>query len=75
MEATNMGAEIVSTLTTAFTSTASAIGKGIVSIFSDVFLNGEGGLSSVGTFVLVMAGVGFAFGLAKFVTGMIRNRG
>lgn len=71
-----MGAEIVTTLTTAFTSTASAIGKGIVSIFTDVFM-AEGGesLSSVGTFVLVMAGVGFAFGLAKFVTGMIRNRG
>ena len=73
-----MGAEIVTTLTTAFTSTASSIGKGIVSIFSDVFLVTSGDtttLSSVGQFVLVMAGVGFAFGLAKFVTGMIRNRG
>lgn len=79
-----MAAEIVSTLVTAFTSTAQAIGVAIVSLFQSIFMNAttsaEGittysGISDLGVYVLVLAGVGFAFGLSKVVFGMIRNRG
>lgn len=70
-----MAAEIVTTLTTAFTSTASAIGTGVVQLFTDLVTTGEGKLSNLGIFILVMAGVGFAFGLSKMLVGLIRNRG
>lgn len=79
-----MAASIVSTLVTAFTTTAQSIGKAIVSLFQTMFMNAttssEGvvtysGISDLGTYLLVLAGVGFAFGLSKVVFGMIRNRG
>ena len=78
-----MAAEIVSSIVTAFTTTAQAIGTAIVSLFQSIFMNGttvEGvttysGISDLGIYVLVLAGVGFAFGLSKVVFGMIRNRG
>lgn len=79
-----MAASIVSTLTTAFTTTAQGIGSAIVSLFQSIFMNAttsaEGvvtysGISNLGIYVLVLAGVGFAFGLSKVVFGMIRNRG
>ena len=78
-----MAAEIVSTIVTAFTTTAQSIGTAIVSLFQAIFMNAttvEGvttyaGISDLGIYVLVLAGVGFAFGLSKVVFGMIRNRG
>lgn len=70
-----MAAEIVTTITTAFTSTATAIGKGVVGLFTDLMSTTDGKLSNLGIFILVMAGVGFAFGLSKMLVGLIRNRG
>ena len=79
-----MASTIVSTLVTAFTTTAESIGTAIVSLFQSIFMNAttstEGvvtysGISDLGVYVLVLAGVGFAFGLSKVVFGMIRNRG
>lgn len=78
-----MAAEIVSSIVTAFTATAQAIGTAIVSLFQSIFMNGTtvdgvttySGISDLGIYVLVLAGVGFAFGLSKVVFGMIRNRG
>lgn len=78
-----MAAEIVSTIVTAFTTTAQSIGAAIVALFQAIFMNAttvEGvttysGISDLGVYVLVLAGIGFAFGLSKVVFGMIRNRG
>lgn len=71
-----MAGTIVSTLVTAFTTTAQSIGTAIVSLFKSIFMDAAGtGISDLGVYVLVLAGVGFAFGLSKVVFGMIRNRG
>ena len=71
-----MAAQIVSTIVTAFTTTAQSIGTAIVNLFQSIFMDATGaGISDLGVYVLVLAGVGFAFGLSKVVFGMIRNRG
>ncbi len=71
-----MAAEIVSTLVTAFTSTAQSIGTGCVSLFESIFMNADKtSISNLGIYLLVLAGVGFAFGLSKMIFGMVRNRG
>lgn len=70
-----MGASIVSTLTTAFTSTATAIGSSIVNLFNDIFVAEGGGLTNVGIYIIALAGVGFAFGLSKAILSFGRNRG
>lgn len=75
-----MAAEIVSTLVTAFTTTAQSIGTGCVSLFQSIFMKQTEagvyeGISDLGVYLLVLAGVGFAFGLSKMIFGMVRNRG
>ena len=77
-----MAGEIVSTIVTAFTSTAQSIGTAIVSLFQSMFMNAttvEGvttysGISNVGIYTLVLAGVGLAFGLSKAIFGCISSK-
>ena len=77
-----MAGEIVSTIVTAFTSTAQSIGTAIVSLFQSMFMNAttvEGvttysGISNVGVYTLVLAGVGLAFGLSKAIFGWISSK-
>lgn len=77
-----MAAELVSVLTTAFVNTAKALGEGVRILFTDLItetstVNGVSttSISDLGVFVLVMAGIGFAFGLSKMFVNLIRNRG
>lgn len=75
-------ADLVSSIVSAFTTACQSIGTGVVSLFKGIMIENIGttaapeyALSGVGQFVLVMAGVGFAFGLSKSLVNLIRNRG
>lgn len=77
-----MAANIVSTIVTAFTTTAQSIGTAIVSLFQSIFMKSTvvdgvttyDGISDLGIYVLVLAGIGFAFGLSKVIFGWIRSK-
>lgn len=70
-----MVADIVSAIVDTIQGLLAGIGTGIVDYFNSVFLNAtEDGLSTVGTFIFVLLGIGAAFGLATLVFSMVRGR-
>jgi len=79
--------DIVNAIINTITGLLAGIGAGIVDYFESVFINRAAGvdtilntaddvitLSSVGTFVFVLLGIGAAFGLATLVFSMVRGR-
>lgn len=82
-----MVTDIVNAIINTITGLLAGIGAGIVDYFESVFINRAAGvdtilntaddvitLSSVGTFVFVLLGIGAAFGLATLVFSMVRGR-
>lgn len=66
-----MGATIVSTIVEAFTGITTGIAEAVVDTFNAVVTNGEGGLSALGIWGLVLISVGFGFGLLKKFTNLV----
>lgn len=69
-----MVTEIVSAVIDTVTGFLSGIGTGIVGLFETLFLNSEGTLSALATWVLVLLGVSIALGAVAWVSSLIRNR-
>jgi len=82
-----MVTDIVNAIINTITGLLAGIGAGIVDYFESVFIDRDAGvdtilntaddvitLSSVGTFVFVLLGIGAAFGLATLVFSMVRGR-
>ena len=69
--------DITSTVVTVIQELLAGIGVGIVSYFDSVFLDAESvtnELSTFGTFIFVLLGIGAAFGLATLVFSLVRRR-
>lgn len=72
-----MVAGIVSAIVQTIQGLLAGIGGGIVSYFNSVFIVDTAGvitLSTVGTFIFVLLGIGAAFGLATLIFNMVRGR-
>lgn len=69
-----MVADIISAIVTTIQGLLAGIGGGIVDYFDSVFTDGAGGLSTMGTFIFVLLGIGAAFGLATLVFNLVRRR-
>ena len=60
-----MGAEIVSTITTAITSFATGVASTFVNVFDTIFVGAEGGLSNLAIWGLVMGAIGVGYALIR----------
>lgn len=66
--------EILQTVTQTITGLLQGVGQGIVTLFEDLFTNGEGGLSSLAIWVMVLLGVSIALGAIAWVSTLIRGK-
>lgn len=66
--------EILETIVETVTGLLEGLGVGIVSLFEDLFTNGEGGLSTLAIWVMVLLGVAIALGAVAWVSTLIRGR-
>ena len=72
-----MGNSIVTTLIEALTSFVTGISGAFVTAFQNIFMvETDGaftGLSDLGVFLLVMAGVSLGYGIIRYVTSLFRR--
>lgn len=62
---------IITAIVEGATGILSGIGAGAVSFFESIFLNTEGGLSALGTYLLVFVGVGMAIGIMRWIRSKV----
>lgn len=73
--------EIVSILVSGIAGVAQGIGNGLQTLVTDIFLTGEGtqaspyALSTMGTVIVVFAGIGLALGLSRWVLNFVTSLG
>lgn len=66
--------DIISALTQTIQQVSASIGSSVTDIFTAVFLTPEGGLSNLGTGVIVLFGIGLALGFLQIVLNIMRAR-
>lgn len=76
------GVDIVTAITeilfSGITSTAEAVGSGLSTLATNIFLTGEGEtqtLSVFGTLIVVFAAISLAIGLSRLIVNMVRSFG
>ena len=67
------GSGIVSTITDAFTGFVTGIGKGVVTLFQNLFTNANGSISTFAIVSLSMTGLGIATGVFYALMRKIRG--
>lgn len=73
--------QIVEILVGGITNVATGIGAGLQSLVTNIFLTGEGtqaspyALSTMGTVIVVFAGIGLALGLSRWVLNFVTSLG
>lgn len=62
---------IITAIVEGATGILSGIGSGAVDFFESIFLTAEGGISSLGTYLLVFVGVGMAIGIMRWIRAKV----
>lgn len=65
--------EMISTIVGAITGMLTGVGSGIVDFFNTTVLTSEGKLTTFAAWLLAFLGIGFALGVVKFVTNLVRS--
>lgn len=68
---TSVGTQIVNTVVEAFTGLAEGIASTVQTVFEQLFITENGGISNLAIWGLVFVGVGAAFGLVKMFTNKL----
>lgn len=63
-----MGNEIITTIVDAIAELGVGLGSSIVDIFNSLFVNAEGNLNNIAIWALTFVGLGFTFGLVRWLT-------
>ena len=69
-----MVTKMISAIVEAISGMLTGIGTSIVGFFDGTVIGSEGELTTFATWCLAFLGIGFAFGIVKWVTAKVRGR-